>query len=186
MTTSAPMGEDGQQQQQQQQQQRLREAAGSSDPDVPSVRDIVRLIGLLIGGVVLVMIVVVYVWGNSPMGIQDRAHDESLIRAELGVLLPYPGSALIGGLSVTNSWDKPVWVTGSYSMTPGACRSVHSYYANLAPKHGWRMTRPLTAGSDQPTTLSTFFGKTVGGSVLEMLVECREGDSYYDVAIHTG
>lgn len=84
-----------------------------------------------------------------------------------------------------SSWDKPVSVDGTYSMTPGTCRSVQSHYTTVAPQHGWQVTRPLTAGSDQYITLSTIFGKTVDRSTLEMLVECRDSDGYYDVAIYT-
>lgn len=175
MMTSVPTSEGGQQQPQ--------EPVASSGP---SVRNIVRMIGFLGAGVVLVLLAVTYVWGNSPVGIQNRAHAESLIRVEFGALPPYPGSALIEGPSVTNTRNKPVWITGAYSKTTGTCRSVNAHYADLAPRHGWWVTRPLTAGNDQGTTLSTFFEKTVDSNTLQMIVECRDSDDYYDVAIHTG
>jgi hypothetical protein len=181
MTTSVPTGEGGQQRQQRSSQQK--KSVGSSDTSVPSIRDIVCVVGYLVAAVVLVTIVVAYVWGNSPVGIQNRAQAERLIRAELGALPPYPDSTLVAAPLVMNTWDRPVSVTGTYSMTPGACRSVNAYYADLASRHGWQVTRPLTAGSDQGTTLSTFFGKMAGGYTLEMTVECRDSDNTYDVSI---
>lgn len=183
--TSMPTGESGQQHQQRPSQQK--ESVGSSDPDHPrdpSARDIMQIVGLLFGGVVLVAFAIAYVVGHSAAGIEDRARTERVIRIELGSLPPYPGSVLIDDPAI-NTWDKPVSVDGTYSMAPGTCRSVQSYYTTVAPQHGWQITRPLTAGSDQGTTLSTIFGKTVGSNGLEMIVECRDGDGFYDVGIHS-
>jgi hypothetical protein len=143
-----------------------------------------RIVGLLFAGLFFVVITVMYVRGNSAAGIQDRARAERTIRIELGSLPPYPDSALIDD-SAINSWDKPVSVDGTYTMTPGACPSVQSYYTTVAPQHGWQVTRPLTVGSDQGAALSTFFGKTVGGYTLEMIVDCRDGDAYYEVGINS-
>ena len=179
MTASVPGGEGEQAQPQQPPQQK--ESVESSDP---SVRDMIRVVAFIFAGLFVVMIAVMYVSGNSAAGIQDRARAESTIRIELGLLPPYPDSVLIDDPAI-NSWDKPVSVDDTYTMTPGACRSVQSYYTTVAPQHGWQVTRPLTAGSDQGTTLSTFFGKTAGGYTLQMIVECRDGDAYYDVGINS-
>jgi hypothetical protein len=179
MTASVPGDEGGQAQLQRPPQQK--EPVESSDP---SVRDMIRVVSLIFVGLFFVVIAVMYVSGNSAAGIQDRARAETTIRTELGSLPPYPDSALIDDPAI-NSWDKPVSVDGTYTMTPGACRSVQSYYTTVAPQHGWQVTRPLTAGSDQGATLSTFFGKTVGGYTLEMIVDCSDGDAYYEVAINS-
>lgn len=179
MTASVPGGEGGQAQPQQPPQQK--ESVESSDP---SVRDMIRVVSLIFVVLFFVVIAVMYVYGNSAAGIQDRARAETTIRTELGSLPPYPDSALIDD-SAINSWGKPVSVDGTYTMTPGVCRNVQSYYTTVAQLHGWQVTRPLTTGSDQGATLSTFFGKTAGGYTLEMIVECRDGDTYYDVGINS-